>query len=222
MPPTTRKRTATKAQVDQFGSTWQRGAAAANRHELPLPSGAVCLVKRMDPIEMIAVGIIEKMDVLTNLIDDKIVKKAKLGADFGISDMQGMSTEALVKMVEVADKITVAACIEPHVELAPALRCQHCDWEGSEDELPSHGAQGIHKKTGAKYVVHDFEDTPRDPSVIYTDGVPTGDKFAIMNFVMNGAQVVAPFPDGPEEGLDAVPAVAKVSRPAKRPTRNRR
>jgi hypothetical protein len=228
MPPTTRKASTTKkttatrkrttprvgelssqansnlqAAVAEFGATWIKGDAKAPT-EFTLPSGAVCLVKRIEPTDLITSGVLDNLDVLSGLVNEEVVQVAKKGKKpQGL--LEGLpSGDALVKMLELADKVTCAVVVAPVVKLAPIPKCLHCDWEGTEEEIPEHGTQGTHKRASAKYQDHEFVDTPRDPNAIYTDGVPMTDKVAILNFVLGGANALAPFREGPGENVAAV------------------
>lgn len=93
--------------------------------ELECPSGQLCLVKKPDPQQLVTMGIIDKVDVLSKLVDTKHVKRVKgkpssspVPVDTkAISENPKLAMEILV----LADKVVEAVVLEPIVK-RPVVR----------------------------------------------------------------------------------------------------
>lgn len=188
MPPTKRqaaKKSASKPRSQppaassstQFGQGWQRGDVSAAR-ELTLPSGAVCLVRQVSTSDLIGAGLLEKLDLLTGIADKEIVQPAQKGKSSPDKVPTLKGSEALATL-ELCDKVTAMAVVDPKVKLAPTPRCRICNWEGMDENQHTDD--------------HPVDLVPRDPNVIYTDGIPMGDKFEIMSTAVQGVAALNSF-----------------------------
>lgn len=88
--------------------------------ELECPSGQVCLVKKPDPQQLVTLGIIEKVDVLSKLVDTKHVKrvKGKPSSTPSTVDVEALSKnpEALKDIIAMSDKVVESVVLEPNVK----------------------------------------------------------------------------------------------------------
>jgi len=91
--------------------------------ELECPSGQVCLVKKPDPQQLVTMGIIDKVDVLTKLVDTKHVKrvKGKPSSTPAQVDVKTLSEnpKLAIDIMSIADKVVEAVVIEPPVRRVP-------------------------------------------------------------------------------------------------------
>lgn len=162
---------------------WQGGSV-----ELGLPSGQLCLVRRIGVQKLIEEGVIDNFDTLTGLVQTKHVsKKAKnsgpqrkreeMEADIAVKKLM-RSPEKLREITEIMDKVVMASVIAP--ELHP---------------LPEEGEERI-------------------PGAAYIDWVMDEDKAYIVNFVFGGTRDLERFRGELAELGDGVDDVADVESPA--------
>jgi hypothetical protein len=88
--------------------------------ELECPSGQVCLVRKSSPEQLVAMGIIDRIDVLSKLVDIKHVKRVK-GKPSSIPsqvDVEALSKnpKIAVDILTLADKVVEAVVLEPNVK----------------------------------------------------------------------------------------------------------
>lgn len=193
------KKTATRAQrptpqpsaSPKYGSGWQRGDTS-DIGDLTLPSGNVVLVRKPGTQGLIEAGVLDKLDPLTQLVDKKIVGPATKGSDSAEND-KPPTTEEIILLTEVCDRIMAWAVIEPTVKLAPTPRCKFCKWEGND--LKKH-----------KNEDHTFDPVPREEDVVYTDAISLQDKTAVMIWATEGPAALARFRELGTEGMATVSA----------------
>lgn len=130
-----------KAQKNYANGPW---ATAAKPVPVKLPSGQWVDMKPPNLEALVAAGVLDKMDSLTSIVDKKHIKPKKSGGrvtqelDAG-SLMQ--DTDNLLKVIEVADKVTVFMVLTPKVKLAPADDSEreenqvYTDMIGLEDKM---------------------------------------------------------------------------------------
>jgi hypothetical protein len=136
--------------------------------ELTVPSGQRCLVRRtLDIKQMVENGIINKIDTLTALVDNKHVsRKAKGGKNSAKS--QDMQNDVVLKkimndpvkfaeLLETTDKIVIAIVVMPQLHEAPE------------------------------------NDSDRQENIVYIDTVDLEDKLFLVNFAVGGTRGVAKF-----------------------------
>jgi hypothetical protein len=152
-----------KRESDKYAPTsW-----GASSEDLECPSGQVCLVRRIDPMQLLADGVLSKSDMLTALVDQKHVsKKAKGGRNSAKS--QEMSNEMVMKqalkdpkkmqeLVDVVNAVTLATVIKPELHPVP---------EDEEDRIPGN---------------------------VYIDSVDINDKMFIVQYAFAGHRDAAKF-----------------------------
>lgn len=169
-------------------------------YEFALPSGDVCLLRKIDPLTFGEHGLLDKLDFATNVVMNTHAKNASLtpvervkrdrakraGEDPEVADEISMrnivkSAENSKSFREVMDKVLTLAVVAPVMHLPP--------------EDPS---------------------AARDDEWFYTDAVPFGDKMAIFNRVMEGVRVVEQFREEPKEPVGDVAPKPGVQAVAKR------
>lgn len=88
--------------------------------ELECPSGQRCLVKKPDPQQLVEMGIIDKVDVLTKLVDTKHVKrvKGKQSLTPAQVDVETISKNPKIAMdiMTLADRVVESVVLEPSVK----------------------------------------------------------------------------------------------------------
>lgn len=146
--------------------------------DLECPSGQLCLVRRIDPMQLIASGALHKTDMLTAMVDQKHVsKKAKGGKNSAKSN--DMSVDLAVRkaladptkmreLVEIMDAIVIETVVRPQLLPVP------------EDPME------------------------KIPGKIYIDSVAAEDKAFIMNYAFAGTRDVARFRRQLGESVDSL------------------
>jgi hypothetical protein len=175
------------------GMGWGKGADLQEQ-ELTLPSGTTCLVKRPQTPELIASGLVDRLDVLTPVVNKWLVQPAKNPDDLpnGESTQRKVTLEDEIVLTELADRVASVTVVDPVLLLAPTPRCTVCGWEGNN--LQDHKSEDGH----AVQIV------PRDPDAYYTDGVDPRDKLAILAWVMGGPRAMESFLEASERRVGAV------------------
>jgi hypothetical protein len=152
----------------KFADKYAATTWGTNTEDLECPSGQVCLVRRVDPMKLIADGTLHKTDMVTMLVDQQHVAKKSKGGKRAAQlaaekKTEGFLKEAIqdpTKMQELSntiDAVVLATVVMP--ELFP--------------------------------VPDDDED--REPGVIYIDSVEFNDKLFIMQYAFAGTRDVARF-----------------------------
>lgn len=215
MPPTKRKtpskpereRRAQQAQENRpqetpnlgRGGGWQRGDVLGVE-ELHLPSGSSALVRKAQIPELIATGALEKIDMLTPVVDRELVQKARGRQKPKQNELTWatMKPQEMMAALEMSDRVTAAVVVEPAVRLAPTPKCVVCKWEGND--WAEHQPEDKHSLT--------LE--PRDPDVFYTDGIDMQDKLFILDHALGGLRGLENFRSQPDASVANVEAVAGV------------
>lgn len=140
--------------------------------ELKVPSGQLCLVRKLQPIDLTAGNLLGTTDLLSDVVQERI-REAKAGpqdhkkprAEQDVEDEAKIlnalskalsSPEGLDSMV---DTVVVRAVVEPRIEMPP----------------------------------RDYAD--RQEGIVYADTVTFSDKMYIFNWVMKGIDEVKAFRD---------------------------
>lgn len=149
-----------------------------HEYELEVPSGQVCLIKKVDPQQLVAMGVIDQVDVLTKLVDTKHVKrvKGKPQSTPNKVDVAALSKnpQAIVDILALSDKVVEAVILKPNVK-RPIVRDEHGQpkfFNGKEIPLP-------------------YED--RVEGQIYTDMIDSMDRMFIFQRAVGGDIDLATF-----------------------------
>lgn len=182
-------------------------------HELELPSGNMCLVKRPGMQKLLTAGIMP--DSLTPIAMQHIAQaesggrssksqEAKLEKELMDKVMQDPAQ--LTEMMQSFDKVVAMCVVEPKVRV---------HWYTETDE------QTGHLPADAK-VGDDIPDDVRDDEILYTDDVDDEDKHFIFQYVVGGSSDLEEFRQEQTAAMENSSAVKDVSGPAKRTSRARK
>ena len=170
-------------------TTWNNDA-----EDLACPSGQLCLVKRPDIKKLIENGTLDKVDMLTSMVDQKHVsKKAKGGKNSAKS--QDMANDIAIKkivsdpkkfaeLIETVDKVVMATVIQPELHEVPK------NDDGTDD------------------------DDARLSGTVYIDNVDLNDKMFILQFAFAGTRDVARFRAELTESIDRLANVETMAETA--------
>jgi hypothetical protein len=171
MPATPRKKTARAQSTpgSQYGQGW---GAAELTIDLPMPSGALCQVRRPGIPGLIKAGILDSLDALTGIVQTDHIERVKEGKDPAVTaeQMKALSRdkEGLLRALDLTDKVVEYVVLQPTV-FRPIRR--------NPDSSPKLDADG--KET-------ELADDERVVGVIYTDSIGLEDKMYIFQFVVGG------------------------------------
>lgn len=160
--------------------------------EMTMPSGQLCLVRKLQPIDLIAGDLLGGTDVLSQVVSQK-VQEAKAGPQDHKKPKGEQEAAEAAKMADALEKVMsnpdnveslidnvlVKAVVEPRVELPP----------------------------------RDFVD--RKNGVVYSDTVTFSDKMAIFSWVMGGLDNLKQFRGESAEDVADLEAGEGVQREAK-------
>jgi hypothetical protein len=164
--------------------------------ELTLPSydengeSNVALVRRLGVQGLIKMGILDSMDSLTGLVSNKILEITGEADAEQLKKIAEASPE-LRKVLDLVDKITLAAVVQPPVRPVPTE-------QAPDPERPADAG-----------VPWDW----RNPTALYVDDVDLEDKMFIMNFVVGGSGDLSAFRQATEPALGSVEDVEDVPVP---------
>lgn len=157
-------------------SEWKK--ANSSGVELALPSGKVCLVKRMGPQAFLGVGDGNVPNGLLSLIMPLLEEAGKKGAAQSTEESVSQAQldeiqskilndhEKMLEMLELIDNVTVACVMEPKVNSVPTREVE-VDGEIVEQKIPMNERE--------------------DQELLYVDEVDADDKTFIFNFVVGGS-----------------------------------
>lgn len=117
MPPR-KKQDAQPPPEDRYApTTW--GSDSSGLHELTVPSGQTCLVKRPGVQGLMAAGVLHNLDRLTALVDEQHVRRVK-GQPSQV-DVQSLMNdpEQIAHVLHTVDRIVSHVVVQPPVEMAP-------------------------------------------------------------------------------------------------------
>jgi hypothetical protein len=170
MPATPRKK-APRAQStpgSQYGHGW---GSAELTIDLPVPSGAICQVRRPGIAGLIKAGILDSLDALTGIVQTDHVERVKEGKDPEVTreQMKALSQdkEGLLRALDLTDRVVEYVVLQPNV-FRPIVR--------NPDSSP--------KLMDGKET--DLQDGQRVQGTIYTDSIGLEDKMYIFQFVVGG------------------------------------
>lgn len=169
-----------KIKTTQYGSTWNPF------HDLEVPSGALCQVRRVGLDGLIKAGILHSLDSLTGIVQGQVIPAAEGRPTVDVSALS-VDPQKLAEVMELTDKVAEYVVIQPKL-LRPVIRDEAGKpllADGKEQLLP-------------------LED--RDPETVYTDYVSDEDKMFILNFVMGGSNDLAEFRKATTQAVGSVPA----------------
>lgn len=142
-------------------TTWAQGTSS---FELTCPSGQTCLAKELDIMRLMELGLLDRINGLSGIVNSQIVPKAK-GQRVPEVDVTELlrNKDGLREIMMLVDTIVCEAVVAPKVH--PTL---------DEDGLP---------------IPHE----ERKPERVYADSIRLTDKFFIFNEVTGGLEQLAAF-----------------------------
>lgn len=157
--------------------------------ELEVPSGQLCLVRKLQPIDLAAGNLLGASDLLGSVVQQKIAE-AKAGPqdhkkpaaeqqaadEAKILEAIGTALSSPEGLDSMVDTIVVKAVVEPRIEMAPK----------------------------------DFTD--REEGVVYVDTISFTDKMFVFDWVMKGIDQLKQFRKSAPEDVAAVDSVEGVRR----------
>lgn len=133
--------------------------------DLQVPSGQICQVRRPGVEGLVRMGLLDKVDSLTGIVDQKHIKRVK--GQKVIDEKSLMSDpEALLQAMSTIDKVLCHVVVQPRIE-RPVVEV-----DGKEHELPE-----------SEYVA----------GVVYTSMVGIEDKMFIFNYAVGGSKDLEKF-----------------------------
>lgn len=157
--------------------------------DLVVPSGQTCQVRRPGMQGLIAEGILDRMDILTAMVNDQHIERVKKGRR---PDRVNEITSDPAKILEVlnsVDRVVAYIVTQPTVR-RPVV---------TDDE-------GVERR---------IEDDDREPGVIYTDLIDVEDKMFLFNYAVGGTRDVARFREQSDAVVGGVDSLEAVEGPAK-------
>ena len=149
-----------------------KGKVEIDGTDLPLPSGNVARVKRLDPAALMASGMIP--DPLTGIVNKMInSRQGKPPA----KEMQEMTKDPkkIQSAMMLFDRVAAHCVVLPGISMPPT--CVTCKQYFNVDARHTdEGAPNYHK----------YQEGERDPEVLYADQVDLQDKIFIFQWAMGG------------------------------------
>ena len=97
-------------------TTW--GSDNNGLHDLTVPSGQRCLVKRPGVQGLMVAGVLHNLDTLTTLVSEKHIKRVSGQAEVDVASLLG-DEQNLLKILHTVDRVVAHVVVKPPVEMAP-------------------------------------------------------------------------------------------------------
>ncbi|WMI33125.1 tail assembly chaperone [Microbacterium phage RikSengupta] len=185
-PKKSKKPTDHQSKSTRYGSSWR-----SPLHDLELPSGETCQVKRPGVQGLIKAGVLHSLDTLTSIVQTETIPKAQ-----GLpvkNDIKAIveDPEKFGAMMGVVDKITLFVVTQPPLlsNLRPVLD------ENDEPVL----------KDGEP-VMEEIPLQERDKEAVYVDYVDENDKMFIMQYAVGGSADLTEFREKTQALVGGLPA----------------
>lgn len=169
-----------------YGSGWK-----SPFHDLDLPSGERCQVKRPGVQGLIKAGVLQSMDALTAIVQTEVIPRAE-GKPVTAAETIMKDPAKFTEMLETVDKIVLHVVTQPKL-LSDKVAVM------DEDDIQVIDADG-------KPLFRDITDEERDPEAVYIDYVDLMDRMYIMNFAVGGSADLVDFREKAQNAVGGVPA----------------
>lgn len=133
--------------------------------DVVVPSGQTCQCRRPGMQGLIANGILDKMDTLTAVVNDKHISRVKKGG-VKVDDITSDPAK-LIDVLNTVDKVVAYVVVQPDIHRPVVI-----DDDGNE---------------------RDMEDDERETGVVYTDFIDIEDKMFLFNYAVGGTRDVERF-----------------------------
>lgn len=184
---------------------------ASNEFEFTTPSGALVLLRNMDPLSLAEEGLLDKLDFATSVVMNTHVKNAqrsnveRVKADRAKREAKARGDDPEKAAEASLDQATINSLME------------------NPEQLSSF--KGLLDQVLVNFVVAPQMHLPpekRDDKVdgrYYTDSVPFNDKMAVFNKLMEGVRATEQFREGSKEAVGDVAPQPSVRKPTQRAAR---
>lgn len=182
-------------------SVWSSTTPAGVEQELTLPSGQTCLAKKMSIEGVVATGLLNEVDILTQMVDKhtRMVKGGKGVADgVQVDNSLLKDPEALGAVMGLTDRLI------PHIVISPAIR--------------RHWTETTVGKTKVTKMIP-IKD--REPGVVYTDQIDLHDKMHLFEWSLGGLTEFSSFRRESDSSVGTVDPVTASKNSSKRRARHR-
>lgn len=184
--------------------------------ELTVPSGHVCLVRRLRPEAFLSSGLLP--DTLSDIVTKAI--KSKKGLPPDIVKKMTDDPKQLRQGLKMIDEVLCYVVIEPNVQMPPGC-VQAVEIDGQQaDKCGEYEDAEQHTNPD-----HDYYHTcilgSRDEEVLYADEVDLTDKNFIFQFALGGVADAERFREELSSTVADVSNGKAVSKPSKRSTRRK-
>lgn len=165
---------------------WKGKGGIEQTEELELPSGNVCLVRRVGPEVFLSQGLLP--DSLTAEVERAVHGKKGLPP----STLKKMATDPnqIADMMLMMDRILCFAVVDPKVKMPPSCvkKLMQMTKDSSHEIVCGEYANHARHTDRENIAFHEYEPGSRDPDILYADEVVLDDKVFIMNFVVGGTR----------------------------------
>lgn len=163
MPATTKTNAPKKPQDRKVkGAAWKKGKF----HDLDLPSGETCQVRRPGVQGLIRAGVLQSLDQLTAIVSTETIPKAEGRPQINPAEVvKNIDPAKLNEMMQIIDDVTIYCVRDPEVLPAPLPDPANAE-DRSEDTV---------------------YESDRSDELLYVDEIPEEDKMFIMQFAMGAS-----------------------------------
>lgn len=144
----------------------------SDRFDIECPSGQLCLARKLQMDDVVALGLIDELDVFTEFASTMGDSRQK--SDEEMAKEFSSNPKAFNRIIDIVDRVVSQVVIEPKIHLPYSI-----DKKGKRVELA---------------------DKDIDSDVIYTNYVNFEDKMHIFNVVFQG-DTIEQFRDGADEAV---------------------
>lgn len=181
-------------------NVWSQTAPTGLTEELTLPSGQTCLARRLGVEGLLEVGILDNVDELTSLVDNKYLTNQS-------GKKQPATAEVLKDVGKIRPLITMADKALPHIVQDPVVALHFVESGSSTRALTADERADAQRRT---------------PGVVFTDQIGLEDKVWLFDWAIGSLSSLRNFRNDTGSDVAGVANVPGVSRPAKRAARSRK
>jgi hypothetical protein len=144
--------------------------------DLEVPSGQMCQVRRPGVEGLIRMGLLDKVDAITSIVNEKHIKRVKGQPTINEKTLMA-DPDALLTAMSTIDKVMCHVIVQPSVK-RPVVAV-----DGVEQELP---------------------ESEYEPGVVYTSMIAIEDKMFIFNYAVGGSKDIEKFRNRIGESVSSV------------------
>jgi hypothetical protein len=174
-------------------------------YDFELPSGDKCLLRRLDPLVLTEYDLVDKLDFVTSIVENKHVANANM------SNVERIKRDRARREGKVPEEVDTPTVLS-------AMR-------GAEN---SRNFREVLNQVLVLGVVAPKLSMPPAPGeervkgLVYVDGIPFTDKMAVFNELMSGVRTAGQFRGESEENVGDVAPKPNVRSTTKRPSGTRK